>query len=106
MNNIKQVFKSAVVTDLNLGYSFTDKVSFNIAINNILNLLPKWNLEITGKASDPSYATAKATLANSAAKSLLEGFLCFSGRYRILGYNGSQVSQLSTLFQSSLVFKF
>jgi iron complex outermembrane recepter protein len=106
MNNIKQVFKSAVVTDLNLGYSFTDKISFNLGINNLLNVLPKWNLELTGTASDPDYATAKATLANAADKSLLEGFLSFSGRYRILGYNGSQFSQLGTMFQASLVFKF
>jgi len=106
MNNIKQVFKSAVVTDLNLGYSFTDKISFNFAINNLLNVLPKWNLELTGSAGDPDYAAARATLANAADKSLLEGFLSFSGRYRILGYNGSQFSQLGTMFQSSLVFKF
>ena len=105
MNNIKQVFKSAVVTDLNLGYKFTDKISFNLGINNLLNVLPKWKLELTGSASDPDYAAAKATLANAADKSLLEGFLAFSGRYRILGYNGSQFSQLGTLFQASLVFK-
>lgn len=106
MNNIKQVFKTAVVTDLNLGYNFTDKISFNIGINNLFNVLPKWKLELTGTASDPDYAGAKATLANAAAKSLLEGFLAFSGRYRILGYNGSQFSQLGTMFQSSLIFKF
>lgn len=106
MNNIKQVFKTAVVTDLNLGYGFTDKVSFNLGINNLLNVLPKWKLELTGSASDPDYAAASATLANPADKSLLEGFLSFSGRYRILGYNGSQFSQLGTLFQASLVFKF
>jgi iron complex outermembrane receptor protein len=106
MNNIKQVFKSAVVTDLNLGYSFTDKISFNLGVNNLLNVLPKWELELTGSASDPDYAAAKATLANAADKSLLEGFLSFSGRYRILGYNGSQFSQLGTMFQASLVFKF
>jgi iron complex outermembrane recepter protein len=106
MNNIKQVFKTAVVTDLNFGYNFTDKVSFNVGINNLLNVLPKWDLELTGSPSEPDYAAAKATLANAADKSLLEGFLSFSGRYRILGYNGSQFSQLGTLFQASLVFKF
>jgi iron complex outermembrane recepter protein len=37
---------------------------------------------------------------------LLEGFLSFSGRYRILGYNGSQFSQLGTIFQASFIFKF
>ncbi len=106
MNNIKQVFKTAVVTDLNLGYRFTEKIAFNIAINNILNVLPKWKLELTGNPTDPDYAAAKATLANTADRELLEGFLSFSGRYRILGYNGSQFSQLGTLFQASLVFKF
>lgn len=90
----------------NLGNIFTEKLSFNFAVNNIFNVLPKWKLELTGSASDANYAAAKATLANAADKSLLEGFLCFSNRYRILGYNGSQFSQLGTTFQGSLVFKF
>ena len=99
MLNIKQVFKTAVVTDLNLGYSFTDKISLNFAINNLLNVLPKWKLEALNPAG-------QAVLNNTAGRELLEGFLSFSGRYRILGYNGSQFSQLGTIFQGSLVFKF
>ena len=99
MENIKQVFKPAVVTDLNVGYNFTDKISFSVAINNILNVLPKWNLEALNPAG-------QAVLNNTAGRELLEGFLSFSGRYRILGYNGSQFSQLGTIFQSSLIFKF
>ena len=106
MNNIKQVFKSAVVTDLNIGYNFTDKVSFSVTVSNLLNVLPKWKLELTGNSTDPDYANAKATLANAADKSLLEGFLTFSGRYRILGYNGSHFSQLGTIFQSTLNIRF
>ncbi len=106
MNNIKQVFKTAVVTDLNVGYAFTNKVSASITVNNILNVLPKWNLQLTGNSADPNYANAVSTLNDPAAKSLLEGFLEFSGRYRILGYNGSQFSQLGTIFQASLNFKF
>jgi iron complex outermembrane receptor protein len=47
-----------------------------------------------------------ATLNDPAEKSLLEGFLEFSGRYRILAYNGAQFSQLGTLFQASLTFRF
>ncbi len=106
MNNIKQVFTTAVVTDLNVGYNFTSKVSASITVNNILNVLPKWNLELTGSSSDANYASAVSTLKDPAAKSLLEGFLEFSGRYRILAYNGSQFSQLGTIFQASLNFKF
>ena len=106
MNNIKQEFKTAVVTDLNLGYDFTNRFSAFIGINNIFNILPKWELNLTGSPSDPNYANAQAALSDDAARELLEGFLAFSGRYRILAYNGSQFSQLGTTFQASLVFKF
>ena len=99
MENIKQVFSTAVVTDLNFGYNLNEKMSFNIAVNNILNVLPKWKLEALNPAG-------QAVLNNTAGRELLEGFLSFSGRYRILGYNGSQFSQLGTLFQASFVFKF
>ena len=39
-------------------------------------------------------------------KNLLKGFLEFSGRYHILGYNGSQFSQLGTVFNAQLTVKF
>ena len=99
MESIRQEFKPAVVTDLNLGYEVCKSVYASIAINNILNVLPKWELKALDNAG-------KTYLSNQADKELLEGFLAFSGRYRILGYNGSQFSQLGTLFQASVVFKF
>lgn len=99
MENIKQVFKPAVVTDLNIGYNITKKITFSVTVNNLFNVLPKWNLEAIN-------ANGQTVLNNPAAKNLLEGFLEFSGRYRILGYNGSQFSQLGTTFQASLNFRF
>ncbi|MEP6712025.1 MAG: TonB-dependent receptor, partial [Ferruginibacter sp.] len=99
LENIKQKFKTAVVTDLNLGYNFTEKINLSFTVNNILNIVPKWKLEALNEAG-------KTVLNDPAAKSLLEGFLEFSGRYRILAYNGSQFSQLGTTFQASLNFKF
>ncbi|MFM7858709.1 MAG: hypothetical protein ACKO96_44010 [Flammeovirgaceae bacterium] len=106
MNNIKQVFSPAVVTDLNIGYEFSKHISASFTVNNLFNVLPSWSLELTGSSSDPNYNAAKATLESPADKSLLEGFLSFSGRYRILGYNGSQFSQLGTMFMGQLSFKF
>lgn len=106
MNNIKQVFKTNVVTDLNIGYDITSKVSASVTVNNLFNVLPKWELQLTGNTTDPNYAAAKSTLNSPADKSLLEGFLAFSGRYRILGYNGSQFSQLGTIFNASVTIKF
>lgn len=99
MESIRQEFKPAVVTDLNVGYDICKSVTASIGINNIFNVLPKWELK-------PLDNAGRAYLSNKDDKELLEGFLSFSGRYRILGYNGSQFSQLGTLFQASVVFKF
>ena len=99
MENIRQKFTPAVVTDLNVGYDISDKINFSVTVNNVFNVLPKWKLEALNPAG-------QAVLNNAAAKSLLEGFLEFSGRYKIMAYNGFQFSQLGTIFQASLNFKF
>ena len=99
MENIKQKFSTAVVTDLNIGYNFSSKISANIIVNNLFNILPKWKLEALNPAG-------QAVLNNAAAKNLLEGFLEFSGRYKIMAYNGFQFSQLGTIFNAAVTFKF
>ncbi len=99
MLNITQEFKTAIVTDLSIGYNITDKISFAVSANNLLNVLPKWELKALN-------STGQTVLNNAVNRNLLEGFLAFSGRYRILGYNGSQFSQLGTIFGASLGFKF
>lgn len=99
MLDIKAVFKPAVVTDLSIGYNFTEKVSLTLNANNLLNVLPSWDLEALN-------ANGEKVLSDKDAKALLRGFLGFSGRYDILGYNGSQFSQLGTMFNANLNIKF
>lgn len=99
MNDIKQVFSSAIVTDLNVGYAFSKNISASFTVNNLFNVLPTWKLEAQN-------ADGQVVLSDATSKRLLEGFLAFSGRYKILGYNGSQFSQLGTTFMGQLTFKF
>jgi iron complex outermembrane recepter protein len=99
MKNIKATFTPAVVSDLSIGYEFSDKVSFTANANNLFNILPKWDLKAIN-------ADGEKAIKDPAAKSLLRGFLGFSGRYDILGYNGSQFSQLGTVFNANLNIKF
>ncbi len=99
MENIKQVFAPAVVTDLNVGYNISKNLSASFTVNNLFNVLPSWKLEALN-------ASGESVLNDATKKNLLEGFLSFSGRYRILGYNGSQFSQLGTTFYGQLTFKF
>ena len=99
MENIKAEFKPAVVTDLSVGYSFNSKVALTLNVNNLFNVIPKWDLVALNEKG-------KAAIANPEDKALLRGFLGFSGRYDILGYNGSQFSQLGTIFNGNLSIKF
>lgn len=108
MNNIKQQFSPAVVTDLGIGLALSSKLGVGVTINNLFNVLPSWKLILAPGpgASAKDIAAAQATLSDPAQLNLLQGFLEFSGRYRILGYNGSQFSQLGTIFNANLNFKF
>lgn len=99
MENIKAEFKPAVVTDLSVGYVFNNKVSLTINANNLLNVLPKWDLVALNEKG-------RAAIAKPEDKALLRGFLGFSGRYDILGYNGSQFSQLGMMLNANLSIKF
>jgi iron complex outermembrane recepter protein len=99
MENIKAVFKPAVVTDLSIGYVLSKNVTATVNVNNLFNVLPKWTLEAQNEKG-------KAAINSAEKESLLRGFLSFSGRYGILGYNGSQFSQLGTMFNANLAVKF
>ncbi|MDI9337747.1 MAG: TonB-dependent receptor [Alphaproteobacteria bacterium] len=105
--NIKQVFKPAVVTDLNVGYDFNSSISAYISINNIFNILPKWSLEAVnaqGQAElDATKVIAGQTISN---RRLIESDITFRGRYRNTGYSGSQFSQLGTIFSAGITVRF
>jgi iron complex outermembrane receptor protein len=99
MQDIKQVFSTAIVTDLNVGYAFNKNISASFTVNNLFNILPTWKLEALN-------SNGQKVIDDSTARRLTEGALAFSGRYQILGYNGSQFSQLGTMFMGQLSFKF
>ena len=77
----------------------TCALPISLNANNLLNVIPKWDLIALNEKG-------KAAIANPADKALLRGFLGFSGRYDILGYNGSQFSQLGTMFNANLQIRF
>jgi iron complex outermembrane receptor protein len=95
MEHIRQVFSPAVTTDFHVARQLRKNMQWSFTINNIFNVLPKWDLEALDE-------TGANYLADPLRKQLLEGGLSFNGRYRISGYNGSQFSQLGTTFATSL----
>ena len=96
--NIKLFFKSKVVTDTHIGYQFNQRWSVSLAVNNILNILPEYQLKALN-------AKGQAVLKDAAAVKQNINAITFNGRYGIVTYDGSHFSQLGTTFLATVNFK-
>lgn len=97
--NLKTVFKPAIVTDLGVNFEISKTLSLGINVNNILNVLPKWELKALNAAGETVLADPVAVKNNSNA-------ITFNQRYSIVTYDGSQFSQLGTTLAANLTVRF
>ncbi|OOB83524.1 ferric enterobactin receptor [Flavobacterium columnare] len=98
-SNLRTEFKPKVVTDLGINFNATNKLTFALNINNLFNILPKWEFKAensTGEASltDPNFVKTQSNL------------ITFNQRYSQMTYDGYHFSQLGTMFSLSLNYKF
>jgi iron complex outermembrane receptor protein len=93
-------FQTKMVTDLGISFRATDKVSLALNVNNLFNVLPEWKLKSDGSAGANAILNDPATLKNQI------NDLTFNGRYSQMTYDGSHFSQLGTMFNLSLNYKF
>ncbi|WP_405382119.1 TonB-dependent receptor [Maribacter sp. LLG6340-A2] len=98
-NNIFTEFTPKIVTDLGINYSATDKLTLALNINNILNVLPEWSFKSKN-------ATGDAILADPAQVQNQSNLITFNQRYSQMTYDGYHFSQLGTMFNLSLNYKF
>jgi iron complex outermembrane receptor protein len=96
--NLKVVFQTKVLTDVNIGYQFTDRLSASVTVNNILNITPEWEFKSLNSAGD-------AVLSDPAQIKKNFNAITFNGRYSLVTYDGSHFSQLGTTFLATLNFK-
>ena len=92
-------FTPKIVTDLGINYSATDKLTLALNINNLLNVLPEWNFKSKNAAGD-------AILADPAQVQNQSNLITFNQRYSQMTYDGYHFSQLGTMFNLSLNYKF
>lgn len=96
--NLKTVFKPAVVTDLGINFQISKNVNLGINANNLLDVLPKWEFKALNAAGE-------AVLADPAQVKNQSNLVTFNQRYSIVTYDGSQFSQLGTTLFASLTIK-
>lgn len=97
--NLGTEFDPKVVTDLGVNYSATDKLTIALNINNLFNVLPEWSFVSQNAAGD-------AILADAAQTQNQSNLITFNQRYSQMTYDGYHFSQLGTMFNLSLNYKF
>ena len=98
-NDLRVEFLTKMVTDLGINYAATDKLTIQANVNNIFNILPEWKFVAENAAGQ--------TLLSSAADTRDQyNLITFNGRYAQTGYDGSHFSQLGTMFNLALNYKF
>ncbi|OUD37065.1 TonB-dependent receptor [Flavobacterium sp. FPG59] len=98
-NNLRTEFTPKIVTDLGVTFSATEKLTLALNVNNLLNVLPEWKF----KAEN---AAGTAILNNPAETRKQFNLVTFNGRYSQMTYDGYHFSQLGTMFNLSLNYKF
>ncbi|MFV8379028.1 TonB-dependent receptor [Flavobacterium sp. LB3R33] len=97
--NLRTEFTPKVVTDLGITFSATEKLTLALNVNNLLNVLPEWQF----KAEN---AAGTAILNDPAQVKNQSNLITFNQRYSQMTYDGYHFSQLGTMFNLSLNYKF
>jgi iron complex outermembrane receptor protein len=97
--DLRTEFTPRIVTDLGINFNATDKLTIALNVNNLLNVLPEWKFKAENAAgqailNDPLKTKAQYNL------------ITFNGRYSQMTYDGYHFSQLGTMFNLSLNYKF
>jgi iron complex outermembrane receptor protein len=97
--NLTLEFTPNVVTDLGVQYNFTSQFSASLTLQNLLNVYPEYKL----KANNPA---GESILADPVQVKDQINNITFNGRYPVLTYDGSQFSQMGTMFMVQLTYRF
>jgi iron complex outermembrane receptor protein len=96
---LSTVFETKLVTDLGINYNATKKISLTFNINNLFNVLPKFNIKSDGSASAEAIINDPSLLHDEWQN------ITFDGRYSTMSYDGYQFSQLGIMWNLSMIYR-
>ena len=82
-----------------INYSVTDKMTLAFNVNNLFNVLPEW-IFLSKNAAVDALLTDADTVKNQS------NLITFNQRYSRMAYDDHHFSQLGTMFNLSLNYKF
>jgi iron complex outermembrane receptor protein len=98
-SDLRTEFTPKIVTDLGINFNATDKLTLSLNINNLFNVLPEWSFT-------NATPTGQAILDGAAVTNSPSNLITFNQRYSQMTYDGYHFSQLGTMFNLSLNYKF
>lgn len=98
-SDLRTEFDPKIVTDLGITFQATDKLMIQLNVNNLLNVLPQWKFT-------NATATGQAILNGAPVSNSPSNLITFNQRYSQMTYDGYHFSQLGTMFNLSLNYKF
>jgi iron complex outermembrane receptor protein len=98
-SDLRTEFDPKIVTDLGVTFQVSEKLMLQLNVNNLLNVLPEW------KFTDAT-PTGQAILDGAAVSNSPSNLITFNQRYSQMTYDGYHFSQLGTMFNLSLNYKF
>ena len=99
-SDLRTEFKPKIVTDLGVTFSASDKLTLALNVNNLLNVLPEW------KFVEPTSTGTNILNGSEAVVNSPSNLITFNQRYSQMTYDGYHFSQLGTMFNLSLNYKF
>ncbi len=97
--DLRTEFIPKIVTDLGINFNATDKLTLALNVNNLLNVLPEWEFKAENSVgqtilNDPALVKNQSNL------------ITFNQRYSQMTYDGYHFSQLGTMLNFSINYKF
>lgn len=105
-SNIFTEFTPKVVTDLGINFNATEKFTIALNINNLLNILPEWSFIAKNAQGQSLIDDTTIQASGLTAIDEQENLITFNSRYSQMTYDGYHFSQLGTMFNLSLNYKF
>ena len=104
--NLRTEFIPKVITDLAINFNATDKLTIAFNVNNLFNILPEWEFKAENIAGQAIIDDTRLTSSGLTQLQNESNAITFNQRYSQMTYDGSHFSQLGTMFNLSLNYKF
>jgi iron complex outermembrane receptor protein len=98
-SNLQLHFLPKVLTDLGVSFDVNSNTSFSFSVQNILNVMPKYELKAMN-------AVGEAILSDPQAVKDQISYITFNGRYPVITYDGSHFSQMGSTYLAQFTYKF